>query len=145
MSRLLPVALTGALLVATQLVLASKNELGPMGGVAFATPHQQSGASALASGSTAEVHGTEGLGLRVWSAPEIGSGLRAVLIEGARVEVLEGPVVTDEHTWYRVRYDTLGNTGWLVSQYLIVGSPSADSTLPIVPAQPSPTAPPRVP
>ena len=72
----------------------------------------------LLAGSLAQVSGTGTQGLRVRAAPELNSELRAVLIEGGQVEMLEGPIAADGYQWYRVQYDSMGRLGWVAAQFL---------------------------
>jgi polysaccharide biosynthesis protein PslG len=112
-------------------------------GTPLANVAQQGGD--LATGANVEVKGTEGDGLRVRAAPSLQGEVSAVLIEGAQVEVLEGPVAADAVRWYRVRYDRQGGTGWVSGQFLVAvaatpatsaststssGAPAAASALP---------------
>jgi hypothetical protein len=100
--------------------------------VALAPLAQQAANQDFTAGSTVVVSGTEGDGLRVRGAPSMTGELRAVLIEGAQVEVLGGPVAADGHRWYQVRYDNLGGTGWVAGTFLtarrsnvVAGAPPA--------------------
>ncbi|HZR99483.1 MAG TPA: SH3 domain-containing protein [Chloroflexota bacterium] len=99
----------------------------PEGGTALAVVAQQG--SDLATGSNVEVKGTDGDGLRVRSAPSLQGDVSAVLVEGAQVEVLEGPVPADAIRWYRVRYDRQGGSGWVAGQFLsaVTAAPAASA------------------
>ena len=95
------------------------------GAVLPASPDlQQTAGGQLAAGSNAQVSGTDGDGLRVRAAPGLAGDVQAVLIEGAQVQVVEGPVTADGYRWYRIRYDSLGRTGWAAGQFLAAGSAS---------------------
>jgi hypothetical protein len=76
----------------------------------------------LATGTNVEVKGTDGDGLRVRAAPSLQGEVSAVLVEGAQVEVLEGPIAADAMRWYRVRYDRQGRNGWVAGQFLTVAT-----------------------
>jgi hypothetical protein len=82
----------------------------------------------LATGANVEVKGTEGEGLRVRAAPSLQGEVSAVLVEGAQVEVLEGPVSADALRWYRVRYDRQGGNGWVAGQFLAAVSATPATT-----------------
>lgn len=66
----------------------------------------------------AEVAGTDGDGLRLRAAADPDAETRLVLPDGARVDVLDGPVVAAERVWYRVRYEPEAATGWVAAEYL---------------------------
>jgi 3D (Asp-Asp-Asp) domain-containing protein len=67
-------------------------------------------------GGNAVVSGTGGDGLVVRDNPGLGQGARTTLTEGARVQVLEGPVTADGHQWFRVT--TAAGSGWASARYL---------------------------
>jgi 3D (Asp-Asp-Asp) domain-containing protein len=67
-------------------------------------------------GGNAVVSGTDGDGLVIRNSPGLGQGAQATLAEGARVQVLEGPIVMDGHQWFRVT--TAAGTGWASARYL---------------------------
>jgi hypothetical protein len=102
--------------------------LTPQSGAPLETVAQQSGD--LASGASVAVQGTGGDGLRVHAAPSLDGDVKAVLVEGAQVEVLEGPVPAGSMRWYRVRYDRQGGNGWVAGQFLsaVTTAPDASST-----------------
>ncbi len=79
--------------------------------------------TALAAGSSAQVSGTEGTGLRVRAAPRADGAVQGVLGDGTSVEVLDGPVAADGLRWYHIRATT-GLTGWAAGQYLVAGGPA---------------------
>jgi len=102
----------------------------PNGTTAAQTPSTpaQAGAAAspgtggLAAGASADVVGTGGVGLRVHAEPSPQGATRAVLTEGANVQVLEGPVAGGDLQWFRVSYDAQGSTGWVAGSYLVAHS-----------------------
>ncbi len=77
------------------------------------------------------VAGTDGLGLRLRSAPSLGASILLVMPEGSLVTLLGGTQTADGHLWRQVSY--AGQEGWAASQYLIF---SADGTSPTAPAAP---------
>ena len=85
------------------------------------------------------VAGTGAAGLRVRRAPDLTADTRAVLPEGARIEVVEGPVLAGEYAWYRVRYDAGVAIGWVAGDYLAL-SPRPDARLAGALAADSPAA-----
>jgi polysaccharide biosynthesis protein PslG len=97
----------------------------PEAGTGLAAVVRQGGD--LATGTSVEVKGTDGDGLRVRAAPSLQGDVAAVLVEGAQVEVLEGPVAADAFRWYRVRYDRQGGNGWVAGQFLVVAAPASTS------------------
>src|SRR5215217_5030877 len=92
--------------------------------VALASPGAQTAGGGVTPGSTAEVSGTEGDGLRVRAEPSLDGTLRAVLVDGAAVQVLEGPVRADGLEWVRVSYDTQGASGWVAVRFLVAQRPA---------------------
>src|SRR5689334_4993815 len=76
------------------------------------TPPAAASSTGLASGTTAVVNGTEGSGLRVRADHSVTAPQVAVLADGVRVTILEGPASSGDYDWYRVRYDDQGATGW---------------------------------
>ena len=81
----------------------------------------------LAVGHPAWVAGTDGLGLRVHSAPALRSDVLGELAAGAGVQVLEGPHPADGHNWYRVSVPGLANGGWVAGRYLAATPPAASA------------------
>jgi len=71
-------------------------------------------------GGNAVVSGTGGDGLVVRDSPGLGQGARTTLAEGARVQVVEGPVAVDGHQWFRVT--TAAGSGWASARYLAVAA-----------------------
>jgi hypothetical protein len=136
----------GALLLLAALGPLGASERSGVATVVLASPDPQS-SSELATGSAAEVGGTEGEGLRVRAEPALSGGVRVVLTDGTRVQVLEGPVSADGFRWYRVGYGADGATGWVAGQYLAAartpaGASGALAALPTaIPASAPPTAP----
>jgi polysaccharide biosynthesis protein PslG len=127
------------------LVVAALGPLGathPAGRVplALASPDAQTAAGEVTAGSAAEVSGTEGDGLRVRAEPSLDGTLRAVLVDGAAVQVLEGPVRADGLNWVRVSYDTQGSTGWVATRFLVARQPAGAVAAAAPPTVPSGSA-----
>ena len=93
--------------------------LAPLGGDTAGAGGPLRGPAVIASTGTA--------GLRVRRAPDLAAEPRAVLPEGTRVEILEGPVTAGEYAWYRVRYEAGMALGWVAGSYLaaVGGRPDA--------------------
>ena len=72
----------------------------------------------LAPGSTAQVAGTNGRGLRMRSGPGLDQPTLKVVAEGALVQVLAGPTEADGYQWYQIKDDT-GAEGWVAGDWLI--------------------------
>jgi hypothetical protein len=71
------------------------------------------GESDISVGSQAVVFGAgDCLNFRV--APSLSADIRSCQIDGARGQVVEGPVEADGHTWWR-----LEGLGWASGQYLV--------------------------
>jgi hypothetical protein len=90
---------------------------------ALAAPAQQAAADTVVVGAPAWVDGTEGRGLRVRSAPGLTGERIGSLAEGARVQVLEGPVAADELPWYRISATGLASSGWVDGKALTAAAP----------------------
>jgi hypothetical protein len=84
----------------------------------FSSPHKQSTDGELASGTTAQVQGTDGAGVRVRATPITSATVRTVLLDGTQVQVLNRQLSGDGAVWYRIRYDEQDSTGWVVGQFL---------------------------
>jgi cell wall-associated NlpC family hydrolase len=85
-----------------------------------ASPAQATSATGgLAAGAWAEVNGTTGTsGLRLRAAPSPWEKLLAILPEGTKLKILEGPARGGNgEPWYRVAWD--GSWGWVAGTYLI--------------------------
>ena len=69
----------------------------------------------------ARVNGTGTLGLRVRSGPATNYPSTAMLTEGSRVDVLEGPTVDRQgREWYRIAGGARGSvSGWAAGSYLL--------------------------
>src|SRR5205085_1025409 len=67
--------------------------------------------SSLASGSSALVANTGGVGLRLRSSPSTSAGIVTTLAEGTRVTVTGNSVQASGYTWYPVQTQS-GQTGW---------------------------------
>lgn len=78
------------------------------------------------------VAGTDGLGLRLRSAPGLGASILLVMPEGAVVTLLGGAQVADGYLWRQVSY--AGQEGWAASQYLIFAPDGTPPTAPGAPA-----------
>jgi 3D (Asp-Asp-Asp) domain-containing protein len=68
-------------------------------------------------GGNAVVNGTDGDGLRLRHSPGLGHAVQSTLAEGARVQVLEGPLTVDGHQWFRVTSGV--GSGWASARYLV--------------------------
>jgi 3D (Asp-Asp-Asp) domain-containing protein len=90
-------------------------------GYAFFTAPRNAMAAELQSGSTVTVIGTEGSGLRIRSAPGIGSKVLATVTDGSRLQILDGPEAADGLEWYKVKSES--NTGWSNAKYLTATPP----------------------
>ncbi len=67
------------------------------------------------------VDGVGARGLRVRYAPQ---GLVVGHIpQGSRVIILEGPVVAEGHTWYRITAPDHHIEGWVAGAYLVAQAP----------------------
>lgn len=76
-------------------------------------------------GSSVQIYGTEGSGLNIREAPGISTGILFVALESEVFEVLDGPVVEDEITWWLlVTPLDAARSGWAASNYLsLVSNP----------------------
>ena len=72
----------------------------------------------LVPGSTAQVTGTSGRGLRMRGGPNLDEPTLKVVAEGALVQVLAGPTEGDGYQWYQIKDDT-GADGWVASDWLV--------------------------
>src|SRR5690606_34668824 len=72
--------------------------------------------SGLSVGMNAEVTGTGGDGLNLRYDAAYGSGVAAIADEGHVVNIIDGPAVTGDITWWGVDYK--GVRGWMHSGYL---------------------------
>ncbi len=70
----------------------------------------------LAVGRSATVSGTEGDRLLLRAGPGLAQPMVGALLEGTRVQVLEGPQLTDGHRWFRI--SAAAGSGWASAQYL---------------------------
>ena len=90
----------------------------------------------------ATVKGTGGVGVffrRSPGGPAVGG-----LLDGAKVEVLSGPIDYNGELWWQIRTSN-GQEGWLLGSYLDIGAattgtPAPSSDTPIPPALSSATA-----
>ena len=65
-------------------------------------------------GTTVDVQGTEGVGLRVRTSPRITPGnILGKVYDATRFQVLEGPRAADGHKWWRMRLE-----GWAASEFM---------------------------
>lgn len=62
------------------------------------------------------VSNTEGRALRGRAAPGLKAPVRVAFAEGERVRILEGPIVADRYTWWRI--EGRNGTGWAAQQSL---------------------------
>ncbi len=80
-------------------------------------PAAQPVPTAVAIGVTAEVDaGGNGLNLR--EGPGLTFQVLALLPDGTRLEVLDGPQEVDGYTWWRVRTLDDGREGWVAGDFL---------------------------
>ena len=86
------------------------------------SPAQQEGGP-ITVGSSVSVTGTGGAGLNLRSAPLTNSDVLGSLDDGDPARVLEGPVMADTLTWYRVSSPGLADSGWVDGQYLSAAAP----------------------
>jgi len=75
----------------------------------------------LKVGGSAIVNGTGGQRLILRADPGLTTAELTRLLEGTRVQLLEGPAVADGLTWWRVR-DPQGTEGWVAQKYLVAAS-----------------------
>lgn len=68
----------------------------------------------LRVGGSAQVANTEGRTLRGRAAPGLKAPVRIAFAEGEQVRILEGPVVADGYTWWRV--EGRNGAGWAAQQ-----------------------------
>jgi 3D (Asp-Asp-Asp) domain-containing protein len=68
-------------------------------------------------GGSAVVSGTDGDGLVLRTSPGLTQRTQATVAEGARVQVLEGPLSVDGHQWFRV--SSGAGAGWASARYLV--------------------------
>jgi cell wall-associated NlpC family hydrolase len=74
--------------------------------------------------TTATVLGTNGDGLNVRDAPSLDANVITGVLEGAIVQIVDGPVRSDiGDPWYQVIAD--GVTGWVHGAYLVENTPAA--------------------
>lgn len=68
----------------------------------------------LRVGGSAQVANTEGRTLRGRAVPGLKAPVRVAFAEGEQVRILEGPVVADGYTWWRV--EGRNGAGWAAQQ-----------------------------
>jgi hypothetical protein len=107
--RFLALVLTIVALVGTTVAAAQEAGTLPLGSPAWVTT------------------GTEGLHLRVHAEPMLASEQVGSLANGTEVQVLEGPVTADEHTWYRIEAAGLAGPGW-VDGASLSATPSSEAS-----------------
>lgn len=71
----------------------------------------------LQPGQSVIVTGTEGRGVRVRSGPGMSHKIVTTAKEGAKVEIVSGPVSDGGDDWYQVSVGA-STTGWSIGQYL---------------------------
>lgn len=78
-------------------------------------------ASEIKTGKFVQITGTGGVGLRIRQSPGIDSSPQFIAMENEIFEVKDGPVVTNDITWWFIiaSYDN-NRKGWAASQYLTV-------------------------
>src|SRR5688572_2325819 len=82
----------------------------PSAGVAWAQDE-------LAVGRMATVRETEGDRLPLRATPGLNQAGQSTVLEGTRVQIVEGPQVADGHQWFRVSAPS--GTGWVSARYLL--------------------------
>ena len=82
------------------------------------TPDQQS-EKQFTVGDLVEVFGTQGDGLRIRGSPGLEAPILILGLESEVFQVVEGPVVSDGLTWWRIAnlYDPT-ETGWAADSFL---------------------------
>jgi len=71
----------------------------------------------IAPGIRAQVTGTESDQLSVRGGPGAANARIAMISDGVKVKVLEGPETADGKTWWRIQMDD-GTIGWVVADFL---------------------------
>ena len=71
----------------------------------------------LAVGRMATVLGAEGDRLRLRAGPGLSQPVQGTVLEGTRVQVVEGPQAADGHQWFRVSAPS--GAGWVSARYLL--------------------------
>ena len=76
-------------------------------------------------GSSVQIFGTEGSGLNIRATPGVSSTVLFVALESDVFEIIDGPVVVDNITWWQlVTPLDSARIGWAASNYLsLVGNP----------------------
>jgi 3D (Asp-Asp-Asp) domain-containing protein len=72
----------------------------------------------LAVGRTATVRDTEGDRLLLRASPGLSQPVQATVLEGARVQIVEGPQPADGHQWFRV--SATAGSGWASARHLVL-------------------------
>ena len=67
---------------------------------------------------SAQVTGTQGLGLRLRTSPDLSATVLAVMPEGSIVNVLGGTQAADGYVWWQIQYGA--QQGWAANQFLTV-------------------------
>jgi 3D (Asp-Asp-Asp) domain-containing protein len=70
----------------------------------------------LAVGRMATVHDTQSDRLQLRVAPGLSQTVQGTVLDGTRVQIVEGPQVADGHQWFRV--SAPAGTGWVSARYL---------------------------
>jgi hypothetical protein len=73
---------------------------------------------ALAVGGNALVGGAGPLGLRIRANPGLSSQQIGTVFDGARVDILAGPVPLDRQNWFQIGGPTIPAQGWVVGSAL---------------------------
>ena len=72
-------------------------------------------------GDYVQVSGTGGDGLRLHQEAGVSSDVRYIAIEAQLFLVIDGPIVADGYTWWRLQDPYTDNTvGWGVGNYLVI-------------------------
>lgn len=105
--------------------LAVSPPAAPAAGAATPTDTAPPVGATVAAGSAAWVEGTQGVGLRVHTAPSLSSDVVASLPDGTPVQVVEGPTGADGYEWYRVSGPGVIGSGWAAGQFLSAAPPAS--------------------
>lgn len=81
------------------------------------TPSPSIPAGPILVGARVVVTGTESFGVSLRDAPGVGSDRLLVIYDGEQLEVIGGPEVLEDLTWWQLRTAT-GAEGWAVARYL---------------------------
>ena len=72
----------------------------------------------MAVGASAWVRRAGGMNLRRRSGPSLNSNIHDGISPGTKLSLLEGPINSDGHTWWRIRTED-GREGWVAGEELV--------------------------